>query len=92
MAAPRKLHGSTPFGDRLKKTRTEKGMGIHELAAACDLPVCRITGYENRGVKPRFDSLMKLCAVLDCSLEWLCEVELGQAYKEIDIKQGLQSE
>ena len=65
-------HGSTPFGDRLKTARRERGMTATQFAERVGVPICNITAYENRGVKPRFDSLIAIAQVLDCSLDWLC--------------------
>lgn len=74
----------TEFGRRLKKARTEKHMTVRTLATLIGQADSQITGYENRGVYPRFSQLMALCAALDVGMEWLCEGELGDAYEQVD--------
>ena len=67
--------GSTPFGDRLKRARRERGMGPDTFAARVGIATSMLTGYENRGRQPRLDSLVAMAQVLDCSLDWLCGLE-----------------
>ncbi|NOV24176.1 XRE family transcriptional regulator [Cupriavidus necator] len=68
-------HGSTPFGERLKQARRERGMDLETFADRVGVAVCMVTGYENRGRVPRLDSLIAMAQVLDCSLDWLCGLE-----------------
>lgn len=67
--------GSTPFGDRLKQARRERGMGPDTFASRVGIATSMLTGYENRGRKPRIDTLIAMAQVLDCSLDWLCGLE-----------------
>lgn len=65
------MTGSTPFGDRLKQARKERGMSPDTFAARVGVATCQVTGYENRGRQPRLDTLIAIAQVLDCSLDWL---------------------
>ena len=67
--------GSTPFGDRLKQARRERGFSATSFCKRVGIAQCMLGGYENRGVKPRFDVLIAMAQVLDCSLDWLCGLE-----------------
>ena len=81
--------GSTPFGDRVKQSRMEKGMTAADLAAVMGVGASQITGIENRGIKPSFSNLLALAAALDVELDWLCEHDLKGAQRAIDIQRGL---
>lgn len=66
-----KLTGTTPFGDRVKQAREAKRMTTHQLADACGIHYANISGWENRGRKPDYYSLVTLAQVLECSIDWL---------------------
>lgn len=68
-------HGSTPFGERVKQARTAKGISTRELAIECGIHYAQVSGWENRGMKPGYYSLVSLAQVLGCSLDWLCGLQ-----------------
>lgn len=65
-------HGSTPFGERVKQARKAKGMSTTQLASECGMHYAVVSGWENRGQKPGFYTLVALAQALDCSLDYLC--------------------
>lgn len=65
-------HGSTPFGDRLKRARKERGFSGTAFCKRVGILPCMLGGYENRGVMPRVDVLIAIAQTLGCSLDWLC--------------------
>jgi transcriptional regulator with XRE-family HTH domain len=67
--------GATPFGDRLKKERIRRGFKVQEFADRVGIDVSQVTGIENRGVYPRFDTFVAMAVLLECSLDYLAGLE-----------------
>ena len=59
------------FSIRLKKLRTDLNMTVIELGRACELSHAIISQYETGGREPGFDSLLKLSAVLNVTVDYL---------------------
>jgi transcriptional regulator with XRE-family HTH domain len=70
-----KENGSTLFGDRLKKLRMSRGIGVTDFAKQLGCHVCQITAYENRGVMPHCFLLMAMATLLKCSTDYLLGME-----------------
>jgi ribosome-binding protein aMBF1 (putative translation factor) len=64
-----------PFGARLKQARLERGLSLKDFCERVGVQTSRVTGYENRGMLPRYDHLLRMARELDCSLDWLCGLE-----------------
>lgn len=67
--------GKGTFGQRLKQERIRRGFRLHVFADAVGVNATQITGYENRGVMPTFQSVIAIAQVLDCSIDWLAGLE-----------------
>ena len=59
------------FGDRVKKLRADKDMTMDALATALGVSKSRINMWENNGVVPREDVLLKLSKYFDVSTDYL---------------------
>jgi transcriptional regulator with XRE-family HTH domain len=70
-----KKEGYGEFGKRLKDERIRMGYKISEFADAVGVNQTAISGYENRGCMPKFDIVIAMARVLDCSLDWLAGIE-----------------
>ena len=55
--------------DRLIEERHKKGMTQKELAKAANLTQSVIARLESKKATPQLDTLLKVAAALDCSLE-----------------------
>ena len=67
--------GSPGFGQRLKSERIRRGWKLHDFAAAVGCDICQLTAAENRGVTPRFWSIVAMAQVLECSIDYLAGIE-----------------
>lgn len=67
--------GVGTFGKRLKEERIRRGFGVRQFGDMVGCAHSQITGFENRGVMPRLDTLVSLATVLDCSIDWLVGLE-----------------
>jgi transcriptional regulator with XRE-family HTH domain len=72
---PGKEVGSTPFGARLKAERIRRGFQVRAFADLVGCCHTQITGAENRGVMPNFDTIIAIAQVLECSIDWLAGIE-----------------
>lgn len=59
------------FGNMVKKLRTDKGMTMEDLGSAIGVNKSRISMWENNGVVPRDDVLIKLSKYFDVSTDIL---------------------
>lgn len=73
------------FADRLKLLREEKGLTQQDVANALNVGRPTIAGYETKGKQPDFDKLIRLCELLNTSLDYL----LGRSDIRIIIKDQL---
>ncbi len=71
----RNCDGKGVLGYRLKKARMDKGMDLIELSRQSGINVSTITGFENRRMMPRLDTIIALAMVLNCSLDYLVGLE-----------------
>lgn len=60
------------LGDNIYEKRTEKGLSQEQLALDAGVTVSSIYRVERAQVNIRFDNLLKIAKVLECSLEDLC--------------------
>lgn len=68
-------HGATPFGDRLKKMRVQRDIGLVEFARLVGIHYSAVARMENQGVKPGWDTAVAIAQVLECSLDYLAGME-----------------
>ncbi|BBM20844.1 helix-turn-helix domain-containing protein [Lactobacillus pentosus] len=59
------------FGDKLKSLRKAKKLTQAELAQQLDISKWAITSYEQGKTYPSIEVLIKICAVLDTSSDYL---------------------
>lgn len=67
--------GVGEFGQRLKEERIRRGFKVDEFADLVGCASSQVTGAENRGVTPRFWTVVAMAKVLECSIDWLAGVE-----------------
>lgn len=70
-----KENGATEFGDRLKKERKRRQIGLLQFAQLVGVSVTQIAAVENRGSMPHVNTLISISKVLDCSTDWLLGLE-----------------
>lgn len=71
---------------KLKELRQEKGLTQKELAKQIDTTNKNIWAYENIGVIPPVETLIKLADIFDCSLQYL--IGLTEEYDDVTIQQS----
>ena len=59
------------FGNRVKKLRNERGLSMDKLAEILGITKSRISMWENNGVVPRDDLLLKLSDYFNVSIDYL---------------------
>lgn len=59
------------FSERLKNTRTKKGLSQSQLGQLVNLHYTQIGRYENKGAQPSADVLSKLADALDVTTDFL---------------------
>lgn len=60
------------FGKSLAAIRIERNMPLRILSEITGIHVCQLTGYENRGVHPKYECLIALADALEVDLDTLC--------------------
>ena len=63
--------GNKTFGSRINMLRNEKGLSMDKLAAILGITKSRISMWENNGVVPRDELLMKLSEYFGVSTDYL---------------------
>ena len=66
----------TQFGPRLKRARMEKGWGVRKLAKLSGIDFRTIYLYEDECRSPNLEGAARLAQTLDCSLDWLCGLDV----------------
>lgn len=56
------------ISENIKKIRKEKGFSQKKLAEKTNLSIASIQGYEQGKYKPKFETLKKIAAALDCEI------------------------
>jgi transcriptional regulator with XRE-family HTH domain len=59
------------IGQRIKKLRVDKKMSSGEFAVALEVTPSSVSHYERDQKKPSLEVFIKICEVLDCSLDYL---------------------
>lgn len=59
------------FQDNLKKYRDRLGITAKDFAAQIGIPYTTYTAYENQGREPKYDTLCKIAAALNVSIDEL---------------------
>lgn len=59
------------WGDRLKKTLKDRGMTQKILALECGIDECAVSHYVHSTREPGFYCLIKMCQVLNVSIDYL---------------------
>ena len=57
------------FQENLRTFRERLGVNAKEFAAAIGLPYTKYIAYENKGVEPKYDTLIKIAAALHVSID-----------------------
>lgn len=63
------------FQDNLRTYREQLGINAKEFAAQLGLPYTKYIAYENKGVEPKYDTLIKIAAALHVSIDDLIGYE-----------------
>ena len=77
------------IAENIKTLRKEKGITQKQLAEKTGLAVITIQGYESGKYNPKINTIMNLCAALDCSVIDIIGEEGKQYYRMFDIEQRL---
>lgn len=59
------------FGGRLKQARTRKRLTQSQVAEKLGIDFTTISKYENDRSQPDYDTLLRLAALYDVSVDWL---------------------
>ena len=65
------------FGEKLRSLRKEHGMTQVDLANALDLDKSSIAKYESAGIIPSVDTLQKISALFNVSIDYLLNAPFG---------------
>ena len=79
------------FGARLKALRKEKGLSQEGLAQELFLTRAVISAYETAEKYPRVDTLIRIAAYFDCSIDYLLGLDDGR-YIRVDELSGREQE
>ena len=71
---------------KIKELRQEKGLTQKQLAEQINSTNKNIWAYENIGVVPSVETLIKLADIFDCSLQYL--IGLTEEYDDVTIHQS----
>ena len=66
------------FQENLRTFRERLGVNAKEFAAAIGLPYTKYIAYENKGVEPKYDTLIKIAAALHVSIDDLLGYQVGK--------------
>ena len=67
------------IGEKIKKYRKEKGYTQKQLAEKCGLSEISIKKYETGNVTPSYESLNKVCSILNVELKDILSSEMYKA-------------
>ena len=72
----------TEFSKNLVAYRKAAGYSQKEFAELLDIPVTTLSGYENAGREPKFETLLKIAKIFDVTVDELLTVSesLDRAY------------
>ena len=65
------------FGNRLRKTRKDRGLTLEKLAEACSTSSTVLRNYEKSRTMPNVDMLLRICEALEVSPDYLLQDELS---------------
>lgn len=71
------------IGERIKKSRNEKGLSLRELASRVDLSASFLSQIEQGKASPSIENLKKIATSLDVRVSYLIEDEEDKINKEI---------
>ena len=60
-----------PFSDRFRRVAELKGFTLYKLGKATKMGTAQYYAWINKASEPSLDSLMRIAAVLDCSVDYL---------------------
>ena len=63
------------IGERIKKSRNEKGLSLRELASKVDLSASFLSQIEQGKASPSIENLKKIATSLDVKVSYLIEDE-----------------
>ena len=81
--------GPSTFAERLRAIREDKGLSGKELATAAGVKYHTFLSYENQGREPKQETLIKIAAALNVSIDELLGVSSRQESPGDDIEKPL---
>lgn len=82
------MSGEVNFGKRIQNLRTNAGLSMEQFAAKLNISKSRVNMWENGGVIPRRDMLVKVAEFFGVSTDFL--LSSGQEGKEPDADREVQ--
>ena len=74
------------FGEKLRSLRKEHGMTQVDLANALDLDKSSIDKYESAGIIPSVDTLQKISALFNVSIDYLLNAPFGDINNVMNVE------
>ena len=74
------------FGEKLRSLRKEHGMTQVDLANALDLDKSSISKYESAGIIPSVDTLQKISALFNVSIDYLLNAPFGDINNVVNVE------
>ncbi|EDS73539.1 LexA family protein [Anaerofustis stercorihominis] len=74
------------FGEKLRSLRKEHGMTQVDLANALDLDKSSIAKYESAGIIPSVDTLQKISALFNVSIDYLLNAPFGDINNVMNVE------
>ncbi|WP_294468358.1 S24 family peptidase [uncultured Anaerofustis sp.] len=74
------------FGEKLRSLRKEHGMTQVDLANALDLDKSSIAKYESAGIIPSVDTLQKISALFNVSIDYLLNAPFGDINNVVNVE------
>lgn len=59
------------FNEKIRKLRKERGLTCAQVAKSCDVSEVTMWQWENGFYKPKYEKLLKLSQLFNCSLDYL---------------------
>ena len=74
------------FGEKLRSLRKDHGMTQVDLANALDLDKSSIAKYESAGIIPSVDTLQKISALFNVSIDYLLNAPFGDINNVVNVE------
>ena len=73
------------FNEKIRKLRKERGLTCAQVAKSCDVSEVTMWQWENGFYKPKYEKLLKLSHLFNCSLDYLIKDDEDEQTEEIKI-------